>query len=67
MRKAYILDTERGRLQITEFGEVVSLSIRRGGDEMSVVLDFDQWSEVMDLRYRVHFKLPDPEVEDDEA
>ena len=65
MRKAYILDTERGRLQITEFGGTVGLSIKYGGDELSVSLDSDQWQDLCELRYRVQFKTPDDVSADD--
>ena len=59
MRRAFIIDNDDGdKLQVMELGENVMISIKRNDHEMGMVLNQDQWLDLMELRYRIHFTLP---------
>jgi len=59
MRKAYILDNDDGdKLQIIELGENVMLSIERGDHKLGMVLSHNQWLDLMEIRYRLNFAVP---------
>ena len=59
MRRAFIIDNDDGdKLQMMELGENVMISIKRNDHETGMVLNQNQWLDLVDLRYKIHFTLP---------